>query len=121
MRALRRVLAIVAFVGLLVGGWRFAALHPQPVRLHYLAGDAEVSLWAALLGAFAAGAALAGALAGVELARLSMLSRRYRKATARLEAQVHELRNLPLAPELPGDERDLALGEPVAHAPPRGS
>jgi hypothetical protein len=50
-----------------------------------------------------------------------MLSRRYRKATARLEAQVHELRNLPLAPELPGDERDLALGEPVAHAPPRGS
>ena len=119
MRALRRALAIVAFVGLLVAGWRFAALHPQPVRLHYLVGEAELTLWAALLGAFAAGAALVGALAAVQLARLSLLSRRYRKAAERLEAQVHELRNLPLAPELPG-EGDPGAGEPVAHAPPRG-
>jgi uncharacterized integral membrane protein len=119
MRALRRALATLAFVGLLVAGWRFAALHPQPVRLHYLLGETELALWAALLGAFAAGGVLVGALAALQIARLSMLARRYRKATGRLEAEVHELRNLPLAPELPG-EGDPGDGGPLAHAPPRG-
>jgi uncharacterized integral membrane protein len=120
MRATRRVLAIAAFVGLLVAGWRFAAAHPQPVRIHYLVGETgELSLWAALLGAFLAGGALAGGLAGYQLARLGMLARRYRKAVARLEVEVHELRNLPLAPEAagPGDAGpDAALG----HASRRG-
>jgi uncharacterized integral membrane protein len=119
MRSLRRALAVVAFVGLLVAGWRFAALHPQPVRVHYLVGETEHSLWVALLGAFVAGAGLVAGLAALQLARLSMLARRYRKAAVRLEAEVHELRNLPLAPEAPG-ERDAVEDAPAAAAPLRG-
>lgn len=120
MRALRRVLGVAAFVGLLVVGWSFAAEHPQPVRLHYWIGEtAEVALWAALLGAFGIGAALVGALAGWQLLRVGMLARRYRKAAAKLEVEVHELRNLPLAPEAPG-ERDAVEDAPAAAAPLRG-
>jgi len=119
MRALRRALAVVVCVGLLVAGWRFAALHPQPVRVHYLLGETEQSLWVALVGAFVAGAAFVAGLAALQLARLSMLARRYRKAAGRLEAEVHELRNLPLAPAAPG-EGDAVDDAPVAAAPLRG-
>jgi uncharacterized membrane protein YciS (DUF1049 family) len=121
MRVARRVLAIAAFVGLLVAGWRFAAENPQPVQVHYLVGrSGETRLWGALLGAFTAGGACVAALAAVQFARLSMLARRYRKVVARLEAEVHELRNLPLVPDAP--EPDAAAAEaPLGQALPRGS
>src|SRR5262245_5671034 len=119
MRILRRALALAAFVGLLVAGWRFAADHPDPVRIHYVVGETrELALWVALLGAFVAGGVSVGALAAFQLARLSMLARRWRKAAARLEGEVHELRNLPLAPEGPEDGDPEA---PLGHAPLRGS
>ena len=119
MRALRRALAIAVFVGLLVAGWRFAADHPHPVRIHYLVGETgELALWAALLGAFVAGGVIVGVLAAFQLARLSMLARRWRKSTARLEGEVHELRSLPLAPAGP-EEGDPEA--PLGHAPLRGS
>ena len=119
MRALRRALAIAVFVALLVAGWRFAANHPHPVRIHYLVGETgELALWVALLGAFAAGGVIVGVLAAFQLARLSMLARRWRKSAARLEAEVHELRNLPLAPACP-EEGDPEA--PLGHAPLRGS
>jgi len=118
---MRRVLWIAAFVGLLVVGWRFAAEHPQPVRIHFLVGETgDIALWVALLGAFGAGAASVGALAVTQLVRLGMLARRYRKAAAKLEVEVHELRNLPLAPEAPAD-LDLGPGTPLGHALERGS
>ena len=105
MRAIRRVLAVAAFAGLLVVGWRFAAEHPQPVRIHYLFGETgDVELWESLLGAFAVGGVLCGGLLGYQLLRVGMLARRYRKAAARLEVEVHELRNLPLAPEPPPED-----------------
>jgi uncharacterized integral membrane protein len=119
MRALRRALAIAVFVGLLVAGWRFAANHPYPVRIHYLVGETgELALWVALLGAFAAGGVIVGGLAAFELVRLSMLARRWRKAVARLEAEVHELRNLPLTPAGP-EEGDPEA--PLGRAHLRGS
>jgi hypothetical protein len=121
MRAMRRVLAVVAFVGLLVAGWRFAAEHPQPVQIHYLVGQSrELALWTALLGAFAAGGALVGGLAAYQLARLAMLARRYRRAAARLELELHELRNLPLAPEAPA-AADAGADAALGHATRRGS
>jgi uncharacterized integral membrane protein len=121
MRATRRVLVIAAFVGLLVLGWRFAADHPQPVRIHYWVGETgELPLWVALLGAFGAGAASLGALAAWQLVRVGMLARRYRKAAAKLEVEVHELRNLPLAPEAP-DADDFGPEAPLGHALERGS
>ena len=118
---MRRVLGIAAFVGLLVVGWRFAAEHPQPIRIHYLLGETgEIALWVALLAAFGAGAASVGALALTQLVRLGLLARRYRKAVEKLEVEVHELRNLPLAPEAPA-EPELGSGTPLGHALERGS
>jgi uncharacterized integral membrane protein len=114
MRAVRRVLVAAAFVGLLAAGWRFAAEHPQPVQIRYLVGETgEIALWVALLGAFGAGAALVTTAAGYQLVRLGLLARRYRKLAAKLEVEVHELRNLPLAPESPDaleQGPDTALG-----------
>ena len=50
-------------------------------------------------------AAAVAAVAGYAMARARLLARRYRKRLAGLEAEVHQLRNLPLA----GDE--TARGE----------
>ena len=66
------------------------------------------------------GAASVGILAVYRLVRLGMLARRYRKLAAKLEVEVHELRNLPLAPESP-DAQELGPGAPLGHALERGS
>src|SRR5262249_32226484 len=81
MRVARRVLAVAAFVGLLVGGWVFAARHPQTVAVDYFLGrTGEVPLWIALLGAAALGGALVGGALFYQMLRLAMLARRYRRA-----------------------------------------
>jgi len=112
MRLTRRILGIALFVALLVGGWRFAAENSQAVSVHYLVGSFEsVPVWLVLFCAFATGAAATGALALVQSARLRLEARRYRKAVRGLEAEVHQLRNLPLATdeaEPGGLPRDLA-------------
>ncbi|HZO09671.1 MAG TPA: lipopolysaccharide assembly protein LapA domain-containing protein [Myxococcota bacterium] len=120
MRVARRVLAIAAFVGLLVGGWVFAARHPQAVSIDYFLGQTrELPLWIALLVAVALGAAVAGGALGYQLLRLAMLARRYRRAVQRLELEIHELRNLPLDPDGPAVE-DALPPAPPARALPRG-
>jgi uncharacterized integral membrane protein len=103
MRLMRRGLAIVVFVGLLVGGWRFAHENSQTLTIHYLIGETgEVTVWAVLLVTFLAGAALTGVLGLLQSARLRLETRRYRKAARDLESEVHQLRNLPLSTEEPG-------------------
>jgi uncharacterized integral membrane protein len=100
MRWARRIAWIALFILLLVGGWRFAAQNSQVISIDYLVGRfEEVTVWLALLCAFAAGLAVA-ALAGLARgARLRLEARRYRKAARDLEAEVHQLRNLPLSTE----------------------
>ena len=120
MRVARRVLAGTVFAALLVGGWSFAARHTQPVRVDYLFGaTGEISLWMALLGAFLLGASLAAGLCLLQLGRVGLLVRRYRRTVRQLERELHELRNLPLAAEggrLPPEPAEAALGP----SPPRG-
>jgi uncharacterized integral membrane protein len=100
MRTVRRILGIAVFVALLVAGWRFAADNSQLVTVHYLIGQFEgVSVWLALLCAFLAGAVVVGLLGMVGAAKLRLEARRYRKAVRDLEAEVHQLRNLPLTAE----------------------
>jgi uncharacterized integral membrane protein len=100
MRTARRVLGIAVFVALLVAGWRFAADNSQVVTIHYVFGQFEgVSVWLALLCAFLAGAVVMALLAAVGAAKLRLEAHRYRKAVRGLEAEVHQLRNLPLAAE----------------------
>jgi len=102
MRLVRRLLGVILFVGILVLGWRFAADHAGLVTLKTpVSSDAEISLWLALLLALALGAIAAGSVAAYQVARLGLLARRYRRIIRRLEAEVHELRNLPLDEDTP--------------------
>jgi len=102
MKLLRRLLGIALFVGVLVLGWRFASDHGEivTVKLPGLA-PMEVALWMALLVSGAVGAVAVGILASLRVARLGLEARHYRKVIRGLEAEVHQLRNLPLSDEDP--------------------
>lgn len=114
MRSVRRLIAVAIFVAALVLGWRFAAANLEPVSVHYLAGVLEgVPLWAALVGAFAAGGVLVGAGALLPMARLGLTARRWRKVAQGLETELHQLRNLPLASPSETTVRGSA-GAPIA-------
>ncbi len=109
MNTLRRVLAVVAFVAIFAFAWRFASENGTRVDLYL--GFATIP--AAPLGmvvavSFGAGAALAGLLMLYSYIRAQLMVRRYRKAAQRLETEIHELRNIPLA-----EERDLAEASSV--------
>jgi uncharacterized integral membrane protein len=97
MRWLRRVLVVVVFVGLFAAVWRFVGGNDEPVAIDLLFGERSVPLWSALLGAFVLGALVAGLSLTWELAKKSVVARRYRKRMAGLESEIHQLRNLPLA------------------------
>jgi len=118
MRVVRRLLVVVLFVAALVLGWWFARANSAAVTVDYLVGRlGDVSLWAALLGAFAAGAAVAGGIGLYQVAKLQLVRRRYRKTVRSLEAEVHQLRNLPLAVDAPALEEPASL----AASAPRGA
>lgn len=113
MRIVRKLLVAVLFVGVLVLGWRFAADHASGVVIRTPVSESEVSLWLALLGAFALGVLLTGTIASLRLMRQGMLTRRYRKLIRDLESEVHQLRNLPLtAEDAPADGGDLVSDVP---------
>ncbi len=98
MRLARRLLAIAVFAGLLVAGWQFAANNAQPVPVYYPGGEfAGRALWVVLLVAFGSGVVLSALVAVVRGARIRLVSRRYRKLVDSLQAEVHQLRSLPLS------------------------
>lgn len=98
MRFLRRLLWAALFVALLIIGWNFRIANDIRVRFDYLVGSSAAQpLWKVVLGAFFGGALAASLPLLWLLVRNGLLSRRYRKAVARLESEVHELRTLPLA------------------------
>ena len=98
MRLARRLLSIVVFVGLLIAGWQFAASNADPVPVHYPGGEFTArALWMVLLVAFGAGVVMATLVAVVRGARIRLVSRRYRKLVDSLQAEVHQLRSLPLS------------------------
>jgi len=98
MRLVRRLFAIAIFVGVLVAGWQFAASNAQPVVVRHPAGEfAALALWAVLLVAFGSGVALTALVGVVRGARIRLVSRRYRKLVDSLQAEVHQLRSLPLS------------------------
>jgi uncharacterized integral membrane protein len=123
MRVVRRLLVVALFVAALVLGWWFARANSTAVTVDYLAGQlGAVSLWAALLGAFAAGAAVAGGIGVYQVAKLQLVRRRYRKTVRSLEAEVHQLRNLPLAVDEPAvDELASLAASAPRSAPGRGA
>jgi uncharacterized membrane protein YciS (DUF1049 family) len=99
MVIVRRLLLLAVFIAVLVLGWQLADANADVVRVDYLLGQFEaVKVWVLVAGTFAVGALVGVAVCAIELARLGLLSRRYRKALSRLEAELHGLRSLPLAP-----------------------
>jgi uncharacterized membrane protein YciS (DUF1049 family) len=109
MRWVRRWIGLALIAVLLIGGWSLKAENADTVAVDFLFGEIQLELWEALLCAFGAGFALAGAgwlWAGL---RSRMIVRRYRKEVGGLEAEVHQLRNLPLATG--GEPSDSRGGE----------
>ena len=97
MQLASRLLWLSLFVATLVLGWQLAARNSTAVEIDYVLGRfTGVALWVVLLAAFAAGAATVAGIASYRLFKLRLLARRYRKAVTGLEAEVHQLRNLPL-------------------------
>lgn len=118
MSILRRALTIAVFAAALVAGWRFAAMNGEPVSVQYFFGEVEgTPMWGVLLGAFGAGFVVAAVLLLFQLAKLGIVARRQRREIGRLEAEIHELRNLPLASEPPAAQ--LADAEDVRPAAAR--
>jgi uncharacterized integral membrane protein len=98
MRVARRLIAIIVFVGLLVAGWHFAARNSTPITVHHPAGAiGDVQLWVALLVAFGSGVFITAVVGVMRGARIRLVSRRYRKLVESLQAEVHQLRSLPLS------------------------
>ena len=111
MSAVRRLVTLALFVGALVLGWRFAASNADLVRVDYLLGQTPaLKIWVVLLIAFSVGALISGGFFLYEVAKLRLVSRRQRRVMLRLEAEIHELRNLPLRGDPPAahvDDRSL--------------
>ncbi len=99
MRWVRRLLVLAVFVGLFWAIWHFAKENATVVAVSYVFGVFEAQVWQALLAAFAAGFAIAAVGWSLFGVRSKMVQRRYKKAVGGLEAEIHQLRNLPLAPE----------------------
>ena len=110
MTLARRLITIVVFVGLLVVGWKFASSNALPlVAVHYPGGKfPECALWVVLLVAFGSGVVLTASVAAVRGARIRLVSRRYRKLTDSLQAEIHQLRSLPLSEQPQTRDSDSA-------------
>ena len=72
-------------------------------------GIGEVRLWIALLAAFGSGVLVSVAIGLARGARIRLVARRYRRLVAGLQAEVHQLRSLPLS-----DEASPSGGDPLS-------
>ena len=97
----RRLVPAALGAALLYLAWRIISVNGELVKVDFLIGRVELALWKALLTAFVCGAGLVGLFAFYQMARTGLVSRGYRKKLARLETEVHQLRNLPLVEAQP--------------------
>ena len=90
------ILVIIASVNIV--GWMFYAANTAVVTIDLLGfAVIEVTVWKLALPCFALGATTVLLMAGFLGLRGLELRRRYRKTIRRLEAELHELRSLPLS------------------------
>ncbi len=115
MKWLRRLIVLALMVGFAYVSYRLPQDNDVLVNVDLLAWQAPpVPLWVALGLAFLVGVLCASAGLLFQLAKKSLVARRYRKTVRGLEAEIHKLRNLPLA----GAEATPAAEEsPVPGAP----
>ena len=99
MRWFRRIFFVVLVGALFFVALRFLSENAEPVAINYLADEPAVwALWQALGLAACAGALLAAIPMGYLWTRSGLLAWQYRRTMSRQEAEIHRLRNLPLAP-----------------------
>ncbi len=96
---IRRLVPMVVGAGLLYLAYLLTTANSDPVEVDFLLGRTELASWQVLGLSFFAGAGLVGLYTLYQLARGGLVLRRYRRELAGLETEVHQLRNLPLAPE----------------------
>jgi uncharacterized integral membrane protein len=98
MSTLLRIFYVALVGALLVAAYQFTGRNTDIVSVNLFRWSSPPQpVWMLLLAAFALGFAAASLLFGLRLMRSSLLARRYRKAVSSLEAEVHQLRNEPLA------------------------
>jgi uncharacterized membrane protein YciS (DUF1049 family) len=109
MAGLRRLVGIALFVGLVVATVMLRDANSQPIEINYMFGAlGDVPLWGVVAASFGLGAVAMGLVLSARLARGSLSQRRYRRVVAGLEAEVHQLRNLPVAEPGPSAPAQIA-------------
>ena len=99
---MKRNLTIIALIVIIASvnivGWMFYAANTAVVTIDLLGfAVVEVTVWKLALSCFALGAATVLLMAVFLGLRGFELRRRYRKTIRRLEAELHQLRSLPLS------------------------
>jgi hypothetical protein len=89
---------LAAFVAALWLGWTFRSGNSGVVDVDLIwVVLTSVELWEVIVCAIALGGGLASVLVGFAWLRARLLNRRYRSTIRRLEAELHQMRSLPLS------------------------
>ena len=95
---LRRLIVLVLLAGLVFVSSTLPDANSVLVNVDLLFWQAPpMELWLALGSSFLIGVLCASAGLLYQLAKKSLVARRYRKTVVGLESEIHQLRNLPLA------------------------
>ncbi len=119
MKPVHWLLIIALFGGLFVATWQFATKNAALVNVYYIAGTLnDVPLGKALAFAFLSGVGLTALLAAYSYLKSKLLLRSYRKATKRLENEIHQLRNLPIEgdPTMSAGDAAISTGDSAMHS-----
>ena len=100
MKLLKRLLYLAIFLAAVYAAIEFRDRNLDPMVVHLLVWQTPaIPVWVVVVVAFLGGALAASVLLLVRIARSNLTARRYRRAANKLESEVHQLRNLPLAAE----------------------
>ncbi len=123
MKAVRWLFVIALFGGMFAAAWQFATQNASHVNVYYILGTVnDVSLGKALALAFLSGVGVMTVAVAYFYLKLRLQLRSYRKATKRLENEIHQLRNLPIEGEPTMSAGDAAIsdGESAMYAEKTG-
>lgn len=99
MRFVRRALWLALFACAFAAAYQFGK-NAEPVSVMLFRWTTPPApVWLVLAVSFGLGVFVASAFWLILWLRLTLLARRYRKELASLESELHQLRNLPLAPD----------------------
>jgi uncharacterized integral membrane protein len=111
VKLVRRVLVVLLVAAAFVAAYQFGK-NADPLTVSWFRWTSPPApTWLVLLVVFGLGVLLTTLLFLYQVTRLSLLARRYRKEVASLEAEVHKLRNLPLAADAGSGLAPAARGE----------